>query len=147
MLSVSSLLGGTLAALSILAPQAQSQAAAVVDPDPDSYCFEPSQAYNKKMVDNYLAVWQGEYQLLDSTFMPGMELIADRFPSPAGFGNGSTPKDIHTSEEYLDFIKLARAGWDGYSFDVLRWAGNDHEIAVRWRLNAVMGSNFTTFPT
>ncbi|KAM5369982.1 hypothetical protein ACJZ2D_008665 [Fusarium nematophilum] len=99
------------------------------------------------MLDNYLEVWEGHYDLAEATFMPAMDFITDRNPSPTGYGNGSTPTHLRTSEELLDLIRFSRDGWDEYGFQVDRWASNEYEIAVRWRLNAVMGVNFTSLPT
>ncbi|KAM5349255.1 hypothetical protein ACJ41O_005762 [Fusarium nematophilum] len=110
-------------------------------------CFTPSQAHSRQISDNYLALGNGDYSLLDATFMPDLEVLSGRFPSPPGYGDGSIQREIHTSKEFLEFIKLSREGWDNYRFEVDRWAANDYEIAIRWRINAVMGANFTTFPT
>jgi SnoaL-like domain len=97
----------------------------------------------KNVSDNYLSIWNGDLSLIDSTFAPKFAFHADRFPSP----DGSQAIDINTPDEFRAFVSRARTGWDKYEFEVLAWAGHGNNVAVRWKLNAVMGANFTILPT
>jgi hypothetical protein len=98
----------------------------------------------KHVLNNYLSIWNGNLSLLDSTFSPTVTLHADRFPSVNG---GSEAFNITTREEFHAFVLRSRTGWDKYEFKIHAWTGHENHIAVRWKLDAVMGANFTILPT
>lgn len=104
-----------------------------------------SPQYHQQILDNFLNVWGGDYSLLNKTFAPDVIVYADRFPSPTG--EGSAVSDIQGSQAYLEFIQRARNGWTEYKFEVFRWTSRDFDVAVRWKMEGIMGENFTLAPT
>lgn len=111
-------------------------------------CCNPHAATQKQrdlIADNYLNLWNGDFSLINSTFSPQISIHADRLPSSTGVG--SDPLDITTSQGFLDWVKKSRTGWDKYSFIKYKSAGEGHNIAIRWSLDAVIGANFTMVPT
>ncbi|KAJ5890134.1 hypothetical protein N7504_010944 [Penicillium tannophilum] len=97
------------------------------------------------MLNQYISVWDGDLSLVKSTFHPDVRLFSDRFPSSTG--NGSTLTAVTNRDEFAAFIENARVGWGKYTFDPIRWVSNGHQIAVRWKMEGILGSNFTRFPT
>ncbi|KAJ5927866.1 hypothetical protein N7466_006822 [Penicillium verhagenii] len=102
-------------------------------------------SYHQKMLDQYLSVWDGDLSLVKSTFHPDVKLYSDRFPSSTG--NGSTLTEITNREQFAAFVEKSRDGWSKYTFDPIRWVSSGHQIVVRWKMEGVLGSNFTLFPT
>lgn len=105
-----------------------------------SCCDEvPSQEYNTKIADLYLQAWNGNYSQLDSTFDPSVHIYLDRVLT----GNGSTSVSVQSREEIQEFMDTARQGWDKYEFEpVWQTDGGGHILAIRWKLNGVMGAHF-----
>lgn len=95
--------------------------------------------YNQ-IIDNYLSIWSGNYNLTDSTLSPDVTLFGDRFPSSTG--NGSDSLSVHTSQDFLGFIERSRTGWDEYGFDLYKSASQDLNVAIRWIMYGVIGGNF-----
>ncbi|KAJ5626446.1 hypothetical protein N7528_003873 [Penicillium herquei] len=102
-------------------------------------------SYHEHILNNYLAVWDGDLSLLKSTFHPDVVLYSDRFPSSTG--NGSDATVITNREEFAAFVERARNGWDSYTFNPITWVGGGHSVVVRWKMEGVLGSNFTLFET
>lgn len=104
-----------------------------------------SSSYHRHMLNQYISVWDGDLSLVKSTFHPDVKLFSDRFPSSTG--NGSTLTAVTNRDEFAAFIENARVGWEKYTFDPIRWVSNGHQIVVRWKMEGILGSNFTRFPT
>ncbi|CRG91335.1 hypothetical protein PISL3812_08383 [Talaromyces islandicus] len=109
-----------------------------------SHGMATNYAHLKQILANYLSIWNGNLSLLDATLSPTISFNADRFPSPKG---GSEAFNITTREEFRGFVLRSRTGWDKYEFKVYSWTGHENHIAVRWKLDAVIGANFTALPT
>lgn len=101
-------------------------------------------AHLKQILSNYLSVWNGNLSVLAATLSPTISFNADRFPSPKG---GSEAFNIKTREEFHSFVLRSRTGWDKYEFKIYAWTGHENHIAVRWKLDAVVGANFSILPT
>lgn len=93
--------------------------------------------------DNYLAIWDGNLTLINSTFAPIIDFHADRFPS----GNTSSLLSISTREDFLAFVERSRTGWEQYEFKVHAWVANGNHIAVRWMMDGIIDENYTLAPT
>jgi hypothetical protein len=106
--------------------------------------MERHNAHLSQILNNYLSIWNGNLSLLDATLSPTISFNADRFPSPKG---GSEAFNITTREEFCGFVLRSRTGWDKYEFKVYSWTGHNNHIAVRWKLDAVIGADFTILPT
>lgn len=89
--------------------------------------------------DNYLALWGGDYTLSDKVLSSGVTLNIDRHPT----ANGSVPVIVNNSKEFMDFLKWSRTGWEKFAFKVVHWAADGHNIAIRWKLEAVMGEDYS----
>lgn len=55
--------------------------------------------------------------------------------------------EIKTADGFRAFVVRSRTGWEKYEFKVHAWTGNGNQLAVRWRLEAIMGSDFDIVPT
>ncbi|KAH8703604.1 hypothetical protein BGW36DRAFT_423159 [Talaromyces proteolyticus] len=97
----------------------------------------------ENVLNNYLSIWNGDVSRVNSTFAPVLSFHGDRFPT----SNGSRLIEIGTADEFGAFVKSSRTGWDKYEFKVHAWTGYENQIAVRWKLEAVVGANFTIVPT
>ncbi|KFY09575.1 hypothetical protein V492_05434 [Pseudogymnoascus sp. VKM F-4246] len=103
-------------------------------------CLPLPPDHHKKVIDLYTRTWNGEDALLNKTFAPTAQLYSDRTPA----ANGSEVHVIRSSQDILDFMHGAQTGWDKYQFEVAGWAGGDGgNIAVRWKLNGIIGEGFT----
>lgn len=103
-----------------------------------------SHEHQQSVISNYLKLWNGDSSVVDSVLSPRLSLHADQFPSPTG--EGSVPIEVDSSEEFLAFVQRSRTGWEKYNFEVYKSAAQGNNIAIRWRLEAVMGANFTLVP-
>lgn len=130
-------LTGALLLLSALAPSAATSSCCRHD--------VATREYHEHIAANYLDVWNGDLTLLNATFSPGVTLHIDRFPSQTG--EGSDPVEVGTSEEFRDFVEQSRSGWEQYRFVRHNWVADGLNVALRWRLEAVIGANFTRIPT
>ncbi|KAJ5692001.1 hypothetical protein N7462_001424 [Penicillium macrosclerotiorum] len=104
-----------------------------------------TKVYHQHILNNYLAVWGGKFSLINTTFHPDMVVFSDRFPSSTG--NGSTLTRVTNRDEFTAFVKKSRNGWKEYSFTPIQFVANDDAMAVRWKMNGILGANFTLFPT
>ncbi|KAK5991933.1 hypothetical protein PT974_05323 [Cladobotryum mycophilum] len=95
-------------------------------------------AMHQQIVNNYLGMWNGNYSLLPETLHPQVHLYQDRIPTD----QGTILLPIQTSEDFRGFIQRAREGWNEYRFELLNYAADQHNIVLRWKLNAVMGPDF-----
>jgi hypothetical protein len=102
---------------------------------PDDVPLTP--AHHARIVDNYLRLWYGDLSVLNDTFSPHITFHADRFPSPAG--TGSEAIELNTSSAFGDFVLSSRKGWERYGFKPTYWLGEQNKIAIRWRLDGVIG--------
>ena len=98
----------------------------------------PSRQEQARVKDNYLALWGGDLSLADKVLASNVKLNIDRHPT----ADGSAPVVVNSLEEFLGFLKLARAGWETFSFEVLRWAADGQNIAIRWKAEAIMGKDY-----
>ena len=99
----------------------------------------PDQEYHKRMIDLYLQAWNGDYSQVNRTFDPSIHIYLDRILT----ANGSISYSVQSREEVPGFMQQARQGWDKYEFEPVRWTdGDGYNVAVRWKLNGVMGANF-----
>lgn len=105
--------------------------------------------HHAKIVSNYLGLWFGNLDLLDQTISPALLFQADRFPASVNCssGLGSNPLSINSSTEFGEFVSNARIGYSKYGFDADFWFGHENNVVIRWSLDAVIGPNFTRFPT
>lgn len=111
-------------------------------------CCNPRAATQKQrdlIANNYLNIWNGDISLIDSTFSPEISVHADRLPSSTGVG--SDVLNITTSRGFRDWVTKSRNSWDQYNFIKYKSAGEGHNIAIRWTLDAIIGANFTMAPT
>ena len=104
-----------------------------------------SPEHHGQVIKNYLAIWSGDLSLANTTLSPNLTLQADRFPSPTG--SGSVPIVVNSAEAFTAFVQRSRTGWDKYSFVVDKSVANGLHIAIRWRMEGVIGANFTLVPT
>ena len=102
-----------------------------------------SHSHHAHIVNNYLKLWAGDLSLVNQTFDPEITFNADRFPSSSG--TGAAPLIITTSEEFGAFVNSSRQGSEKYQFDPIYWLGEGNRVAIRWRLDSIIG-NFTRFP-
>ncbi|KAJ2979749.1 hypothetical protein NQ176_g3062 [Zarea fungicola] len=56
--------------------------------------------------------------------------------------DGSPVPPVRNSGDFLATIKGSRSGWDKYEFDIVKWVGEDSNVAVRWKMRGVIGQNF-----
>jgi hypothetical protein len=54
---------------------------------------------------------------------------------------------INSTESFRAFVARYRTGWEKYEFKIQAWTGNGNQLVVRWRLEAIMGSDFAIVPT
>jgi hypothetical protein len=102
-----------------------------------------TQSRHANIVNNYLNLWKGDLSLVNQTFDPEITFNADRFPSSSG--TGSAPLIITTSEGFGAFVNASRQGFETYGFDAFYWLGEGNRVAIRWRLDSIIG-NYTRFP-
>ena len=77
--------------------------------------------------------------LVNRTFTPSVHIYMDRILTT----NGSVSYSVQSLEEIPGFMQEARQGWDMYEFEPVRWTdGNGYSVAVRWKLNGIMGAHF-----
>lgn len=95
--------------------------------------------HQKQIKDDYLAIWGGDYSLSDKVLSSDVTLNIDRHPT----ANGSAPVVVNNSKEFMDFLKWSRTGWETFAFKVVHWAADGHNIAIRWKLEAVMGKDYS----
>lgn len=121
----------------------------IFSPDASTTCCEArsfaTQSHLEHISHNYLDIWNGNLALINTTLSPAISVHADRFPSPTGVG--SVQLTISSSTDFAAFVERARSGWEKYTFVPYKWIGAGNEIAVRWRLEAIMGSDFALIPT
>jgi hypothetical protein len=103
-----------------------------------------TQEHLQDVLNRYLKIWDGDLSLIDSTLAPTLSFYADRFPAANG---GSQPIDIDSAEGFRTFVVRSRTGWEKYEFKIHAWTGNGNQLAVRWRLEAIMGPDFAIVPT
>ncbi|KAI9152009.1 Transcription elongation factor SPT5 [Paramyrothecium foliicola] len=104
--------------------------------------FNIDQAYRKQIADKYLAMWGGEVALAEEILSPEVDLWVDRHPGP----NGTLPVPGANRDDFLAFLTWSRTGWDHFEFEPIHWAGDQQNVAIRWRLNAILG-DFINAPT
>lgn len=98
-----------------------------------------TQEHLQDVLNRYLKIWHGDISLIDSTLAPTLSLYVDRFPVANG---GGRPIEINTANGFRAFVVRYRIGWEKYEFMIYTWIGNGNLLAVRWRLQAIMGLNF-----
>lgn len=105
-----------------------------------SCCAKPTYKHQKKILDNYIASWNGDTSRGNATFDSDAKLFADRILN----GTGSIDiYPIQTSVGIMDFIQKGRFGWEKYQFELVNWAGGEgYNIALRWTLHGVVGADF-----
>lgn len=101
--------------------------------------------HQETILSNYLAIWGGDLSLMDTTFHPDVVLSSDRFPSSSG--NGSDLTVVTNRTQFSAFVQRSRNGWEKYTFEPIHSLYDVNSIAVRWKMNGVLGANFTLFPT
>ncbi|GJN86138.1 snoaL-like domain-containing protein [Purpureocillium lilacinum] len=99
----------------------------------------PSREELTRIRDNYLALWGGDLSLADKVVAQDVKLNIDRHPS----ANGSAPVVVNDIKAFLEFVKFARAGWETFEFKVIHWVAEGHNIAVRWKAEAIMGKDYS----
>lgn len=101
--------------------------------------------FHQRLLANYLSVWGGDLALAETVFHPDVVLHADRFPSSTG--KSSDLIRVTNREEFVAFVQKARSGWKKYTFDPIKWTGNEYSLAIRWAMHGVLGSDFKQLPT
>ena len=92
-----------------------------------------------EVVSNFYTLWGGNYDYLNKTFTPDVQLWQDRFPT----GNGSAPLPVHDTKQMLDFVKASRADFEQYSFIDVFHFGVGNMVTMRWTLNATFSGSPT----
>ncbi|KAJ5432825.1 uncharacterized protein N7458_011981 [Penicillium daleae] len=82
---------------------------------------------------------------MNTTFHPDVVLSSDRFPSSSG--NGSDLTVVTNRSQFSAFVQRSRNGWEKYTFEPIHSLYDVNSIAVRWKMNGVLGANFTLFLT
>ncbi|KAJ5369296.1 uncharacterized protein N7496_009056 [Penicillium cataractarum] len=139
---------GTLFTLAVSSLVALSNAHATSNNHASSACcrgYAKDGSHQETILSNYLAIWGGDLSLMDTTFHPDVALSSDRFPSSSG--NGSDLTVVTNRTQFTAFVEKSRNGWESYTFDPIHSLYDDSSIAVRWKMNGVLGANFTLFPT
>jgi hypothetical protein len=105
--------------------------------------------HHAKIVSNYIGLWFGNLDFLNQTISPALLFQADRFPASANCdsGVGSNPLPINSSAAFGEFVSNSCVGYSKYGFKVDFWFGHENNVVIRWSLDAVIGQNFTRFPT
>lgn len=103
---------------------------------PNAVALTP--AHHARIVDNYLQLWYGDISVLNDTFSPHITFHGDRFPSSTG--TGSEILELNTSSAFGDFVLSSRKGWKRYGFKPTYWLGEQNKVAIRWRLDGVIGN-------
>jgi hypothetical protein len=99
----------------------------------------PDQDYHKQMIDLYLRAWNGDYSQINRTFDPLIHIYLDRILTV----NGSVSYSVQSRSAIVGFMSDARQGWDKYEFEPVSWTdGHGYGVAVRWKLNGIMGAHF-----
>ncbi|KHN95438.1 uncharacterized protein MAM_06715 [Metarhizium album ARSEF 1941] len=124
------LLGISLAFLPFFALAAPSQSCSPKKPI--------TRERQKQIKDDYLALWCGDYSRADKVLSPGVTLNIDRHPT----ADGSAPVVVNNSSDFMNFLRWSRTGWEKFNFKVVHWAADGHHIAIRWKLEAVMGTDY-----
>lgn len=101
---------------------------------------KPTREHQIKIKDDYLALWSGDVHLAEKVLSPNVVLNIDRHPT----ATGSETVVVNNIKEFMDFLNWSRAGWEKFGFKVEHWAADGHNIAVRWKLEAIMGPNYPT---
>lgn len=89
-------------------------------------------------MDQYLRCWNGELDLMNSTFAPDVHIYQDRLPT----ATGSESMNYVDRQEFQAFIERSRTGWEKYGFEIIFWVAEENKVAIRWRQVSVMGANF-----
>lgn len=101
-----------------------------------------TQAYRKQIADKYLAMWGGNTAVANEILSPEVNMWVDRHPGP----NGTQAVPGANRDDFLAFVAWSRNGWDHFEFQPIHWAGDAQNVAIRWRMNGILG-NFTNAPT
>lgn len=96
-----------------------------------------SRQYHQQFVNKWLDFWNGNTSLLNGLAEPDMITYQDRVPSPTG--NGSESVYINSSDGLSQGMVYALSPYESYYFNLVGWAGMDTHLAVRWRMDAVLG--------
>ncbi|VUC30696.1 unnamed protein product [Clonostachys rosea] len=124
------------ASLALLAPSAL---AAPKNNANSSCCRKDlnSNEYHKELSTNYLNMWSGNLTIAETILHPDLTMYADRLPS----ANGSDLIRVTTRDEFVAFIGKSRTGWQKYWFDMIHWVGTGDKLAMRWKMNGLVGEN------
>jgi hypothetical protein len=104
--------------------------------------FNIDAAYRQQVADQYLSMWGGEVALADELLSESVHLYVDRHPGP----NGTVPVPGNNREDFKAFLGYSRNGFDKFAFEKVYFAGDQLNVAVRWKMNGILG-NFTNAPT
>ncbi|UNI24808.1 hypothetical protein JDV02_010528 [Purpureocillium takamizusanense] len=109
--------------------------------NPTSRCRKtnkmPSRQELTQTRDDYLTLWGGDLSLADRVLFQDVKLNIDRPPS----ANGSAPVVANDPGAFVNFVKFAHAGWETSEFKVIHWVAEGHNIAIRWKAEAIMGKD------
>ncbi|KID63663.1 uncharacterized protein G6M90_00g064090 [Metarhizium brunneum] len=97
--------------------------------------FKPNAESQTIVAASYVDIWNGDFSLENRTFAPDVVLYQDRLPGPGG----SEDLPVGSSAEFIEFMRLARFGWNHYKFDIRNLAFDGYNVVIRWALNATVG--------
>ncbi|CAI6089555.1 unnamed protein product [Clonostachys chloroleuca] len=78
-----------------------------------------SNEYHKELSTNYLSMWSGDLTIAETILHP----------------------DLVIRNEFVAFIQKSRTGWQNYWFDMIHWVGTGDKLAMRWKMNGLVGEN------
>lgn len=91
--------------------------------------------FQQNLANNYLKMWGGDLKIAEQILHKDLVMHADRLPS----ANGSDLLRVTSREGFEAFIQKSRTGWSKYWFDLTYWVGNGNQMALRWKMNGIVG--------
>jgi hypothetical protein len=100
-----------------------------------------STEFYEDFISKWTSFWNGDFDLLNEVAEPDMVMYSDRTPSQSG--NGSDLFPVTSAEIFGQALQLAFLPYESYIFELTGWAGTEDRLAVRWRMDAVLGNETT----
>lgn len=88
------------------------------------------------LLKNYIALWNGQSSLLNTTLSPSVTLHMDRLVI-----DGKPLEDVHGAEAFAQNIGFARSGWESYQFEIEHMVHDEHFGAIRWNMHGIASDN------
>lgn len=96
--------------------------------------------YHGYILDRYVALWGGNYSLLDTVVSPDVGYYQDQLPV-----YGHVP--IYNSSQLLGFIEASRDGWSSFGFVGQYWISEGYKIAFRYTFEGILSNASLQYPT